>query len=133
MSERSVLLGRVARYAVAGLVATAIYFGSVMLLVERARVAPVPAAIIATIVVIVTSYAINRTFVFDTNRPHTSAFGRFLAASLLGIALNAALMHLATNTLSYPYIVGAALSTAIVPPMNFLVNYLWAFRPSDRG
>jgi putative flippase GtrA len=132
MSERSVLLSRVVRYGIAGLVATAIYFGSVMLLVERAAVAPVPAAIIATIVVIVTSYVVNRAFVFDTDRPHASAFGRFVAASLLGIGLNAGLMHLATNVLSWPYAVGAALSTAVVPPLNFLVNHLWAFRPSDR-
>lgn len=128
MSERSVLLGRVMRYGIAGLVATAIYFGSVMLLVERARVAPVPAAIVATIIVIASSYVINRTFVFDTTRAHASAFARFVAASLVGIALNAALMHVATVVLGWPYLAGAALSTAVVPPMNFFVNYLWAFR-----
>jgi putative flippase GtrA len=128
MTERSALLGRVMRYGVAGLVATAIYVGAVILLVERAGLAPVPAAIIATIIVIVTSYAINRALVFDTNRTHTSAFSRFVAASLLGIALNAALMHVATGFLAWPYLAGAALSAAVVPPMNFVVNYLWTFR-----
>jgi putative flippase GtrA len=128
MTERSVLISRVLRYGVAGLVATAIYFLSVMLLVERAHLAPVAAAIVATIVVIVSSYIINRTFVFDTNRTHTSAFPRFVTASLLGIGLNAALMHVATVVLAWPYLAGAALSTVVVPPLNFFVNYLWAFR-----
>ena len=122
------LTGRVVRYGVAGLVATAIYFGAVVLLVERVGVAPVPAAVLATMVVIVSSYIINRAFVFDTNRGHTSAFARFVVASLLGIALNAGLMYLATRVLAWPYIAGAVLATAVVPPLNFVVNYFWAFR-----
>ena len=128
MSTRSVLLEQALRYGIAGVLATAIYFASVMVLVERAQVAPVPAAIVATIVVIVCSYIINRMFVFDTNRSHGSAFSRFVAASLLGIAVNAALMHLATAVLRWPYLAGAALSTAVVPAMNFVVNYRWTFR-----
>lgn len=122
------LTSRVVRYGVAGLVATAIYFAAVVLLVEYARVAPVPAAVLATMIVIVSSYIINRVFVFDTNRAHTSAFARFVVASLLGIALNAGLMYLATRVLAWPYIAGAVLATAVVPPLNFVVNYLWAFR-----
>jgi putative flippase GtrA len=118
----------VVRYGVAGLVATAIYFAAVVLLVEYARVAPVPAAVLATMIVIVSSYIINRVFVFDTNRAHTSAFARFAVASLLGIALNAGLMYLAIRVLAWPYIAGAVLATAVVPPLNFVVNYLWAFR-----
>lgn len=124
------MIGRVLRYAVAGVVAAAIYFLSVMVLVERAGVAPVPTAIVATIIVIVTSYIVNRAFVFETNRTHTSAFTRFIVASLLGIGLNAALMHMATVILAWPYLAGAALSTVVVPPMNFFVNYLWTFRPT---
>ena len=127
MTGRS-LPGRVVRYGVAGLVATAIYFGAVVLLVERVGVAPVPAAVVATMIVIVSSYIINRIFVFNTNRAHSSAFARFVVASLLGIALNAGLMYLATRVLAWPYIAGAVLTTAVVPPLNFLVNYFWAFR-----
>lgn len=123
-----VLGGRVLRYGVAGLVATAVYFAALTALVELIHLAPVPAAVLATLVVIVTSYVFNRAFVFDTNRPHASAFTRFGLASLLSIALNAALMHLATVTLRWPYLAGAVLTTLIVPPLNFVVNYLWAFR-----
>ena len=122
------LTGRVVRYAVAGIVATAIYFVGVMILVEWLHVRPVPAAVAATVVVIVTSYVINRVFVFETSRAHASAFTRFVLASLLGIALNAGLMHLATAILGWPYPVGAALTVVVVPPLNFAVNYFWAFR-----
>jgi putative flippase GtrA len=127
----SSMTGRVIRYGIAGLIATAIYLFAVFVLVARARVAPVTAAVIATAIVIVTSYLINRAFVFDTNRAHHSAFARFLIASLFGIAANAALMYLATRVFAWPYLVGAALTVVVVPPMNFLVNQFWAFRPAD--
>jgi putative flippase GtrA len=124
------LPGRMLRYGVAGVIATLIYFGAVVLFVEVLHLPPVLAAVLATAVVIVSSYVINRRFVFETDRPHTSAFARFMTASLVGIGLNAGLMHLATAVLHWPYIAGAALATAIVPPLNFVVNYLWTFRPA---
>ena len=123
---------RIVRYGLAGVLATAIYFVAVFLLVERAGVAPVPAAVIATAIVIVTSYLINRTFVFDTDRSHHSAFTRFALASLLGIAANTGLMYVATKVFAWPYLVGAALTILVVPPMNFLVNQFWAFRSTGQ-
>jgi putative flippase GtrA len=127
-AERRALAGRAIRYGVAGLVATGIYFGVVVLLVEIAHVAAIPAAVMATIVVMITSYAINRAFVFDTDRPHTSSFPRFALATLLSIGLNAGLMHVATNVIGWRYIGGLILATLIVPPVNFAVNYLWSFQ-----
>jgi hypothetical protein len=38
-------------------------------------------------------------------------------------------MHLAVDILVWPYLAGAVMTTAIVPPVNFVVNYFWAFRP----
>lgn len=121
---------RALRYGLAGLVATVVYFAAVVMLVEWMGFAPVTSAIVATTIVIVTSYLINRRFVFETDRPHGSAFARFTVASLIGIALNAGLMHLATQVLAWPYLAGAALATIVVPPLNFVVNYLWSFRPT---
>jgi len=123
---------RIVRYGLAGVLATAIYFLAVFLLVERGGVAPVTAAVIATAIVIVTSYVINRAFVFDTNRAHQSAFTRFVLASLLGIAANTGLMYVATRVFAWPYLVGAALTILVVPPMNFLVNQFWAFRSTGQ-
>lgn len=121
---------RIVRYGAAGVLATAIYFAALGALVEWAAVAPVPATVVATLIVIVTSYAVNRAFVFDTDRSHGSAFTRFAVASLLGIGLNAGLMYLATDRLAWSYLVGAALTSVIVPPLNFVVNLLWTFRSS---
>ncbi|MEK7402216.1 MAG: GtrA family protein [Gemmatimonadota bacterium] len=126
------LAERVIRYGLAGLFATAVYVGAVTALVEILQVAAVPAAAIATLVVMVTSYAVNRAWVFDASRPHTSSFPRFAAATALSVALNTALMHLAVRVLAWPYLAGVVLTTAIVPPVNFVVNYLWSFKPVAR-
>ncbi len=121
---------RVVRYALAGLFATAVYFASVTMLVELGSVAAVPAAAIATLVVMVTSYAVNRTWVFDATRPHSSSFPRFALATGISVALNAGLMHVAVKWLGWPYLAGAVLTTFVVPPANFTMNYLWSFKPA---
>jgi putative flippase GtrA len=127
------LRARVVRYGVAGLIATAVYFAAVTALVEVARLAPVPAAGVATVVVMITSYVINRAWVFHTTQTHAASFARFAIATLLSIGLNAGLMHIATTILGWSYLLGAALTTVVVPPVNFVVNYFWAFRGPRQG
>lgn len=122
------LLGRVVRYGIAGLLATVLYFGAVAVLVEVAHIGPVAAAAIATVLVLVASYVINRGWVFDTDRSHASAFTRFLAASALSLVLNTGLMYLSVRVLGWWYVAGLVLATAVVPPTNFAINYFWCFR-----
>jgi putative flippase GtrA len=123
------MTGRAFRYGIAGLAATAIYLGVVTALVELGALSPVAAAAVATGVVIVFSYNVNRAWIFPTNRSHLSAFSRFALASGLSIALNTGLMHLAVDVLAWHYWTGLVLATAVVPPTNFLVNQYWSFRP----
>jgi putative flippase GtrA len=119
---------RIFRYGLAGLFATAVYFGAVAILVDLVTMDPVPAAAAATVIVTLVSYAVNRLWVFDTNRSHVSAFTRFVAASVLSVAINTGLMYLSVRVLGWPYLSGVALASVIVPPANFAINYLWCFR-----
>ena len=131
MNAPRTLLQRMVRYGLAGLFATAVYFAAVTALVALVHLAAVPSAAIATLVVMVTSYAVNRAWVFDASRPHSSSFPRFAAATGLSIVLNTGLMHAAVKVFGWTYVAGVALTTAIVPPVNFVVNYLWSFSPRD--
>jgi putative flippase GtrA len=121
-------VARAVRYGLAGLVATAVYFGVVAVLVERMGVRPVPAAAIGTVVVTVLSYVVNRAWVFHTNRGHVSAFARFVAATVLSMGINTGLMFLAVGVLGWSYVSGLVLATLVVPPTNFAINNLWSFR-----
>ena len=128
LSGKSGFARRVVRYGFAGVFATALYSGAVFALVELMGIAAVPAAVVATLIVMVTSYTINRAWVFETNRPHVSSFTRFALASLVSIGLNTGLMYLAVHVFEWRYVGGLILATAIVPPVNFVMNYAWAFR-----
>ena len=131
-SERRVFVGRAIRYGLAGLFATMVYAFAVMGFVGGVGLPPVRAAALATVVVIFTSYVVNRKWVFDTDRSHLSTFSRFVAASGLSIALNSGLMHVAV-VLHWSYLAGVVLATAIVPPVNFAINHFWAFRSERDG
>ena len=120
---------RAFRYGIAGVAATVLYLAVVAALVELGWLGPVVAAAIATAVVIIFSYTVNRAWIFPTDRSHTSAFTRFVMASVLSMALNTGLMHLAVHILGWRYWMGLGLATVVVPPTNFLVNQFWSFRP----
>ena len=121
---------RLLRYGIAGLFATIVYFAVVAALVEAASVDPVIAAAVSTALTVALSYAMNRAWVFDTDRSHASAVSRFLAASAFSGVLNIGLMYLVVHGLRWPYVAGLVLATVVVPPTNFTVNYLWCFRPA---
>ena len=123
------MLNRAFRYGMAGLAATGLYLAAAAALVETGLLQPVTAAAVATGVVIVFSYAVNRTWIFPTNRSHASAFSRFVLASGLSIALNTGLMYLSVHVFEWRYWLGLALATLVVPPTNFVVNQYWSFRP----
>ncbi len=129
VADNTKLAGRIIRYGIAGVAAALLYNFVAAALVELGAMPPVTAAAAATCVAIVFSYAVNRRWIFETNRTHASAFARFVIASGLSMALNTGLMHVVVNALSRPYWMGLILATLVVPPINFVVNQYWAFRP----
>ena len=67
---------------------------------------PVVASALATGVTILFSYVVNRTWIFETDRSHASAFRRFVAASGLSMALNTGLMHVTVGVIMLLAMVG---------------------------
>lgn len=127
--DRDSMTRRAVRYGVAGVFATALYLAVAWVLVESGLLAPVAAAGVATGVVIISSYIVNRAWIFPTDRSHASAFSRFVVASGLSMALNTGLMHLAVQVFAWHYWIGLGLATVVVPPTNFIINQFWSFRP----
>ena len=119
---------RIARYGVVGIVSTVVYFLLVTLLVETFRQDAVVSSVGAFAVIIVLAYVLNYRWVFASARSHSSAVLSFLLATFVSLSINAGLMHLTVNFLGWWYVLGLLLVTAIVPPINFLMNYLWCFR-----
>ena len=129
IGDKRTTSGRVIRYGIAGVAAFALQAAVVTACVELASLRPFVAAAIATCVVIVFSYFVNRRWVFETNRSHASAFTRFVAASAFSLAFNTGLMYLIVDVLGWRYGVGVVIGAALAPTINFFINQFWAFRP----
>ncbi len=126
---------RVLRYAIAGSVSTVLYFVLVVVLVELAGLDPVVSAVAVFVLLSILVYVVNRSWVFESTRSHRSAFPRFVLVSVVGILLNATIMHATVHILHWWYVVGLGIATLVVPPTNFLLNRYWAFRqaPAQRS
>lgn len=125
----SVPLGRgVLRYAIVGVLGTAIHFGVLAALVELGGVEPVLASAAGFIVTLIVSYVLNHRWTFASPARHRTAFARYTAVSLLGLALNSLIMYLSVHVFGLWYIAGQALVVAAVPALNFVLNRSWSFR-----
>jgi putative flippase GtrA len=119
---------RFVRFAVAGGVATLVQYCVLALLVEGADVAPLAATIAAYGCGALTSYLLNRQFTFSET---TTSFGdgliRFLAVTLVGLALNTAIFAV-LQTVGLHYLLAQAGATAVVLGWNYLGARFFVFR-----
>jgi putative flippase GtrA len=119
---------RVVRHLIAGGLGTVIYIALVAGFVELVGLHPVTSAVLAFIVLEVFVYWTNRLWVYRATQDHRYAIPRFVVVSLVGIVLNAALMYGVVEGLDLAYGWGLVATTLVVPPTNFLLNFLWAFK-----
>lgn len=119
--------GRILRYAVVGVLGTAIHFGVLVALVEWAAVDAVLASAVGFFVTLMVSYVLNHRWTFESRAPHGAAFGRYAAVSLLGLGLNSLIMYLAVHIFGLWYILAQALVVIVVPAVNYLLNRSWTF------
>jgi putative flippase GtrA len=104
------------KHQVAALVATAVDFGTMIALVELARVAPPLATVGGAVLGGVSNFAIGRTWAFrgvHTGSLHGQA-ARYAAVSFGGALLNGALVALVLSAAALPYVAARMLVAALV-------------------
>jgi hypothetical protein len=57
-----------------------------------------------------------------------SGVARFVAASVLSLVPDTSLMYFSVQVMCWRYLASLILATAVVPPTNFVINYLWCFQ-----
>ncbi len=80
------------KYALTGLIATAINYGLYLLLVDR-FLPPVPATVVAYSSSVVLNFFLQRYFVFELRRSLRSAFLLSMVVSIGGLLLDAAIVY----------------------------------------
>ena len=121
----------VVRYALVGILGTAIHFGVLAALVEWFSFDPVLASGIGFVVTLIVSYGLNFAWTFSSTARHRTALPRYVVVSVFGLGLNTLVMHLAVRVFGLWYIAGQALVVLLVPATNFVLNRSWAFRSSS--
>lgn len=117
-------------FAMVGLVATAIHYCVLILLVQHFGLSPTLSTTAGFLVSVVASYALNYSFTFNSDKPHLEAAGKFLTVASVGLMGNAAIMHFGTAVLVWPYLLVQVGATGVILFWNFFGNYLWSFRAS---
>ena len=121
------------RFCVVGASGYVVNLAVYAILVRRAHVHYIPAAIGSFVVAVTNNYTWNRHWTFRGQRGHIAYQGlRFLIVSLLTLGANIGILRLLVDV-DIGKIVAQAIAIVLVTPLNFLGNKLWSFqrRASD--
>ncbi len=121
------LIEQFVKFGIVGVVATAIDFGVLIALTEWLHMDPVASAAISFTVSVLFNYAASMRFVFQRREDmsRTRELVIFVVLSLVGLAINEALMWLGVNVASLNYVLVKLLATAVVMLWNFLSRKRW--------
>jgi dolichol-phosphate mannosyltransferase len=86
------------------------------------------AALAAFVVAVINNFWWNRHWTFGAGDGHAGfQAARFFTVSLLGLAVNLALLELFVSRVELPELPAQALAVALTLPVNFIGNKLWTF------
>lgn len=126
-SPRRPIAGKAARYLLTGGTAAVVDLGGFAALHRTGLPVPV-AATLSFLVASVVNYWLSSRHVFGAARS-LPGYLRFLAAAVLGLALNVGLTILLSATL--PPLLAKLIAIAVAFLFNFTINLLIVFRPAD--
>jgi putative flippase GtrA len=125
-----------ARHQLSSAVATAVDFGTMALLVEKAGVLPGMATLVAASVGAVVNFTLNRRHTFEGARSGgmTGQALRYWLVSSASALFNAAGVHVGVRLLGGPYLlVRAAVAVSVGLGWNYPMHRLFVFRPAAEG
>lgn len=114
------LRGQLLRYCLVGVGNTLAHFAVLVALVEAAGMAPAAANVLAFVAANALSFVMNSRFTF-ASRLGWGRYLKFLAVSLLGLAINYLTMRTA-EALGLHYLVGAAAAIVLVVGIGFALS-----------
>lgn len=129
MVLRNKLFHQLLRFGLIGLLAGAVHFSIVVLLVESAGLKPLIANIFAFLAAFQVSYWGHRYWTFrGTTASHRMALPRLFLVCSAAFAANESLFYLFLALFNLPYPIALFLVLAILPLLTFTLSKLWVFR-----
>lgn len=126
--------GRIVRFILNGLFATAVHYGVLAGLIEGAGLGSAAVAnALAAVCGIAVSYAGNRAFVLRSRAPHRRAGTRFLACYAAVVSLHGGAMALWADIGGLDYRIGFLLFTGLAAVLTYLLNRFFVFSEPEAG
>lgn len=125
-AEKSALIQRGVRFAVTGLVVTALHALVAILFINFINPLPPLANGVAFAVATLVSYVINTTWSFSA-RLHGRTLLRFLLVSVCGFWL-AMFVAWAAQIAGFHYLLGIAAVALTIPAFTFVLHNFWTYR-----
>ncbi|SEM90549.1 Putative flippase GtrA (transmembrane translocase of bactoprenol-linked glucose) [Loktanella fryxellensis] len=124
-----VWLGQARRFAGVGAIATLVHVGVALLATHLLALLPLLANLAGFIAAVAVSYAGHARYTFRVGQPDRRHLRRFMALSLVSLAVSSLVTALWTRNGGQMW-QGMALVAATVPAVSFLVSRLWIFTPA---
>ncbi len=122
----SVWLAQLTRFAVVGLLATAIHIAVALMVTSVFSLAPLTANLSGFCAAVAVSFWGHLRVTFRVKEPQRQHFYRFVVLSLASLAVSSLITAIWTS-LGGSMVVAMGLVALIVPIMSFLAARLWAF------
>lgn len=116
------LLAQIMKFGVVGVIATVIDFGVMIFLTEVFGINPVASATVSFTVSVIFNYLASMRYVFSHREgmSRQREFVIFIVLSIIGLAINDALMWVGTEMTPVDYRIVKVLATAVVMVWNFV-------------
>lgn len=114
------------RFALSGLMVTALHAAIAASLIETVLPRPAVANGIAFVIATLSSYLLNTYWSFS-RAPAAGNLLRFVSIALLGLGITVTIAG-AASMLGHSYWIGIACVVLVVPPMTFLAHNFWTYR-----
>lgn len=111
-----------------GAIGTAGHYTVLILLVELGIMSAVPASVAGFVVGAIINYLLNYRFTFNSDKPHTEAFSKFMTVAVITACINTLLMYVGVEIIRVHYLLAQIVATGVVLLINFIANKLWTFQ-----
>lgn len=116
------------RFALVGLLNTAVGYGVILFLHYKFDFTPAFANLGGYLIGALISYLLNRSFTFSSTRPHSEAIPRFIFIAAVCFAINLTVLHLALSMLSFNFELAQALALTTYTASFYLASRFIIFR-----
>jgi dolichyl-phosphate beta-glucosyltransferase len=121
------------KYSIVGFFVTGVDFAIFLSFLYVLSIPPVPSKVAAFLGAMTVSYGLNRVWTFRARQSLVRRqFPRFLAVSVIGLALSAFFIHLLVVRLFIHPVISNGITSGIVLTWNFLANKYLTFRILNR-